>query len=908
MFQVPAAAIFFFLGLSLAADPCQFNDAINMGATPTMGDSYFMKYPALKRCLDATQMTNYQALWTLHNLRYGVAETYSFTEIVTNVRASDESNVCGYQLHDLSLDISKTLLDEIRVFNETMEPMPEEERKAFLAQSRPAYPFHEKLMRLFNSLHDAHTFYSSPFDTFRVYFPVGFGSRLTEDGKQQVTLRYSTNPTDPIGRIAYVYQQLFGGPPLPVRYAGQVVTHINDLEALVFLEWLVSSEGLFAGNFQQMEQRLNGFIFNVDLIVLAQVVNPAPDFEELKLTFEDGTSLSVKLIGQFSHLSTSAFHGHPSIVSSASLSAYLHTNKGFDSFMKFETDIEAKEKTLTLLGDGIRGRQAPELWERISKKHKALLDTVNNVQRDNLLNLPILEPVVSESAVVGESDVVEGRIIPAPIRPRAWAEADLLEGSIKEALAIPTFLKRMLGITEESVPVDWTVAAGMTYAFVGSNTVVVRIPSMSPEPRFPKDTDFYFFPAFVEIQKAAKERGIKRVLFDVSKNGGGFVMSAYALMWYTMKDLDQVCPIYRRRITNNWKRWLESFGSGVTGLVDRHLVPLEESLADDVDRIFNEVAAIINVLYDGLGLTIDDFGGVTRQSALARARNEKAKILRLGSKAEKTAAILDYLKGIMFVPEEAPVRKTLIPSEGFCPFDPTEFTQPGARGVPFESPMDLFLSTETKRWGTREAEYSAPAEFGFCHKVLAEMPEVAKEYERGYWEQIAFVSDGTCGSACALFTQGIQTNGDAVAFTYGGLADRPLDVATFAGGNVEEYDDFWPGLAFGARIGRLASKGEAAYTKAHEKSWVASPIAFPSKAKARFNWNMMFVKAMGEHALPRQFYLIPGRKHFNRWGNDEKSMNELYHEIASIADWGAIPAQFAATHGQCPKESTPFAH
>ena len=125
---------------------------------------------------------------------------------------------------------------------------------------------------------------------------------------------------------------------------------------------------------------------------------------------------------------------------------------------------------------------------------------------------------------------------------------------------------------------------------------------------------------------------------------------------------------------------------------------------------------------------------------------------------------------------------------------------------------------------------------------------------------------------------------------------------------MEEYDNFWPGIAFGARAGRLASLAQASYSKAHEKSWVSHPIAFPTRARARFNWNMMFVRAMGPHALPRQFYIIPGRKHFNRWGSDEQSMAELYDEIVGIRDWASIPSQFAATHGQCPKEAVPFSH
>jgi hypothetical protein len=247
----------------------------------------------------------------------------------------------------------------------------------------------------------------------------------------------------------------------------------------------------------------------------------------------------------------------------------------------------------------------------------------------------------------------------------------------------------------------------------------------------------------------------------------------------------------------------------------------------------------------------------------------------------------------------------MAPAVGFTPFDPYELTQVDTRKRAFSPLLSNYKRPELKNWG-RPANYSQPGEYSFCYDVMQAMPAVARGYESGYWTQIAFVTDGTCGSACALFTQGIQTNGDAVAFTYGGVANTALDVASFAGGNVEEYDNFWPSLAFAARLGRMASMGRDAYSVAHERSWVSAPIAFPTKATARFNWNMMFVEAMGDNALPRQFYLMPARKHINAWANDDASREAVYREIVGIANWARIPAQFAATHGQCPLEATPF--
>ena len=882
------------------ADVCSFEDAVNLASSPTTGDSLFMPFPALRACIEATSMTNYQALWTLHNLRYGVAETYSFTDLVTDVSTSVHMNECNHRTHEVNVDITEGILGQIRVMNETMTPMTKEQQDQFLAEERPAYPFHANLMRLFGQLHDAHTFYSSPYEMFRVYFPINFGSKMVGN-KQVVTLRYSTNPTDPIGRIAYVYQRVYGAPPLSARLAGSVITHINGKEAMEFLFDLV--DGPLAGNYQQREQRLNGFIFNAELLVLAQLVSPLPDFEELHLRFENGATATVKLIGQLSSLET-AFHEFPSIRSVAGLSQYLHSNKQFDSFLSFEDDLDAKQLTLTLLGDGIKPRikEVKELWDQISRKHRALVDTLANLERDSLLNLPVLVP---DQGVVSDDDDIHATAAISSFSPAVLASADDLDDAIKKALEMPSVFRRMFGM-EDHPKLGWTNVHGMSYAFHG-DTVIVRIPSMKPAPRFKDDSEHYFFPDFVGIQKAAKERGITRLLFDVSKNGGGFVMSAYALQWYTMTDLSEVCVSYRMRMTDNWNNWLESFGQGLASIVAEHLEPLGDDLADHVDRIFDEITALVNVLYDGLGFSSDDFKQLSKTQALTRVNTEKARVKRMQRKSEKANALRYYIKNRIFVPPQFKRKDTLLPPNGFCPFDFEEMVRPESGGTKFEAGMHPFAAPEEKRWGSgKPSNYSQPGEYAFCHKVLAEMPKIVPEYERGYWTQIAFVSDGTCGSACALFTQGIQTNGDAVAFTYGGLADTALDVAAFAGGNLEEYDEFWPGIAFGARVGRLASLGKAKFTKAHENSWVSHPIAFPSKAKARFNWNMMFVRAMGPHALPRQFYIIPGRKHFNLWGGDEKSLEELYADIIGIPDWAAITPQFAVSHGICPKETAPF--
>lgn len=878
----------------VTADPCEMLDAMKLGSSPTSGDSYYMRLPSLRACMQNAKISHANAIWTLHNLHFGIAETYSFTDISVDSAASTQTNACNYKLHAVKVDLVGAIKSQIALYNARLTPMTTEQVDAYLNEERPAYEFHAGLVRLMNKLHDAHTSYATPFDMFRVYFPLNFGSRM-EGGRQVIYLRYSTDTATPIGRLAYVHRRIFGAVPLDARYNGQVVTQVNGIDALEFLKQLVGEEGPLAATYQQMEQRLNAFVFSTPLLVLSQVVATLPDYDSIRLRFADGSEFTVNLLGQFADRSTSPYYSVPNLRSTEALSSFMHTNEAFSAFLKLDEEAESKKPTLWKyasaaasgpgnMGPRLMSRAGAQNWGLISKKHKAMLDPVKNMAKDNILNVPM---VVDEDALIlGDEEPVRAEHDPAVF-------ARMIEAAVAASNPV------------SAGSVAFTQVGGMSYGFTG-DTVVVRIPSMVPEERFGGDDQFYFFPDFVRIQQDAKSRGITRLVVDVTNNGGGYVISAYALLWYLMADTTRICAPLRKRITDNWEVWIESFGDGLNAIVDKHMASKGASLAGQIDPIFKEIVNLVTLVYDGFGYTYDVIGPVSKQVALSRVAAEKAAIIALSTDAAKAARIVSYIKQKKFLPDEAPFKQNLMPYAGFCPFDPYEITQLDTRARPFSPLLDNYKKPQTKRWG-RPAKYSQPGEYSFCFNVMQDMPSVARGYESGYWTQVSFVSDGTCGSACALFTQGIQTNGDAVAFTYGGVAGTAMDVASFAGGNVEEYDSFWPNLAFAAKLGHLASLGAAPWSEAHEHTWVAHPIAFPTKASARFNWNMMFVEAMGDDALPRQFYLIPGRKHFDFWASTDVELADLYAQIAAIPNWADVPPQFASTHGQCPREATPFA-
>jgi hypothetical protein len=718
-------------------------------------------------------------------------------------------------------------------------------------------------------------------------------------------------------------------------------------------------------------------------LVFGQVLSYLPDFDSLDIRFSDGTWASFRLLGQFADLSTSPYYSVPVLRKSTTLSLYLHTNDAFNAFISHEENVDTKKPSLwksaaaaaavpAFNARRFQSSNVGERWRMLSKKHKALLDPIDNLKRDHILNIPL--PADNEDDVVG----LEG-----PVRP-PFADAETLARVIKDTLssssppsspltgrspnsirsqrttqapsssstssttgapnnAVSSEAPGSVPSNQRSGPVSSNIASstiastvisgappsfaemgGMSYAISG-DTVIIKIPSFVPEPKFSGDENFYFFPEFIEIQKIARQSRKSRLLIDLTDNGGGYVMSAYAMLWYLLSDPSRICAPLHKRITPNWSLWIESFGDGIPAIVSRYLGPQGDALADKLDDIFKEITSVIKVLFDGLGLTVDQRGSMTKDVALARVNAKKAQIANLGNRSAKANAIRDYLLTVAYIPDELPAKSVLLQSYGFAPFDPYEMTVPDTRGRPFSPLLSNFKRLIRKNWGPSGTSVSQLGEFAFCYEVMTHMPAITAQsggsYTRNYWTQVGIVTDGTCGSACSLFSTLMVTNGDAVAFTYGGQADTAMDISSFCGGNVLEYNDVMQSTALARKIASLSSQRLSPYDIAHRDTFVDSFIAMPTKATARLNWNMAMMEThmsrslngmQGEvytfDPLPRQMYLVPARKHINRWAPDDVSRADVYADVIAIANWATIPAQFRSSHGQCPKEAAPFTY
>jgi hypothetical protein len=59
-----------------------------------------------------------------------------------------------------------------------------------------------------------------------------------------------------------------------------------------------------------------------------------------------------------------------------------------------------------------------------------------------------------------------------------------------------------------------------------------------------------------------------------------------------------------------------------------------------------------------------------------------------------------------------------------------------------------------------------------------------------YFDKIIILTDGTCGSACAYFATKMKVDQKAYLVSTGGVVGQPMDIAAFAGGNVEDWQPY----------------------------------------------------------------------------------------------------------------------
>jgi hypothetical protein len=69
-------------------------------------------------------------------------------------------------------------------------------------------------------------------------------------------------------------------------------------------------------------------------------------------------------------------------------------------------------------------------------------------------------------------------------------------------------------------------------------------------------------------------------------------------------------------------------------------------------------------------------------------------------------------------------------------------------------------------------------------------PDFEMDNGNYYFDKIVVLTDGTCGSACNYFASKLKEDKRAWLVSAGGVIGQPMDIASFAGGNVEDWEPF----------------------------------------------------------------------------------------------------------------------
>lgn len=382
------------------------------------------------------------------------------------------------------------------------------------------------------------------------------------------------------------------------------------------------------------------------------------------------------------------------------------------------------------------------------------------------------------------------------------------------------------------------------------------------------DAKMEFVSFWKELVYTAKERGVDRLLIDVAGNAGGFVDLAYLLVraLYPFLEFQQVCNTYDRPVGSLYKAWREVDTTPLAAFMDddaairqrlKQMTPEEQAAMKTVLQKITKACMEMDVL------DMDDVLQI--QSAIDS--------LDTGEVDEES------LRGtleILTASAESFGNPFSLYLDGYA-----------ANGTPF----DPFKSTRTARRGGKP-NVKLTEFFRIEDCVLAFTQKFVDAF-RGVehpFTNIVFVSDGGCGSSCDTFSRTAymiakkqQHHGGSRLqinyVTFGGLggsfddAQRTLSATSFPGGNLmmaamaQLYNPIYSAAALGYLAAEWAGLGPMKRQLAHFRTFVPQYPYYWNNLP-QYPQSEMYQNALGDYALPAEFYFFPTDMYLPDWYAD----------------------------------------
>jgi hypothetical protein len=332
------------------------------------------------------------------------------------------------------------------------------------------HQFHKDLTTLFNSLNDAHTWYSypAPYSNMAAFRP--FGVRPVYDGSKLRFYLTQSQYLDPS-----TYQQLFNFNPN--NYYGDEVTQIDGTDVLTWFKNYANTE---VGNYKDNSVRFNAAIKTsgqyIAVIGDRYSIVDAPTTETMVI---NGNTVSVPLAGAL----IGSLNGLNDAINQIDTP---RTSTGSKKRVAVVPDLE--------MFNGMTVRPGPD----IHREKKELLS-----------------PFVNEEGIQFSMPTIDYSALPSvkPLNKRSTQAS---------TIAIKTGTSSNLELTSGTR--DGTIWRGLYTTADGNNVPVLRITSFAPN-----DVNS-FLTVISDFADLITNNKFDRVVVDVSGNGGGIICLAYSAM------------------------------------------------------------------------------------------------------------------------------------------------------------------------------------------------------------------------------------------------------------------------------------------------------------------------------------------------------------------------------------------
>eukprot|EP00930_Biecheleria_cincta_P072986 TRINITY_DN6032_c1_g1_i1.p1 TRINITY_DN6032_c1_g1~~TRINITY_DN6032_c1_g1_i1.p1 ORF type:complete len:923 (-),score=142.37 TRINITY_DN6032_c1_g1_i1:265-3033(-) len=793
---------------SLAVDVCDFGQ-------PSFLKPKFLNLDDVKKCLDETTMTAEVLYHTVAHVEHGVLDLYSFDSIAAASRESEQSisNGCNFAVHDVHVDLRKELdelkvraLKELGLQGEQFEELLQAENRGRLLH---AYPIHSTIADIFRRLYDAHTIYVPPWvPNFIAWYMYHFQDAGQVSGQTRIRLKVTGDGAKP-------EVQILDNQGVP----GDYVEEVKDGDkAYAPFDWIKQDAARHVGLYKSLGARVNSRLNEWGIGVFGLSHSPLPESGSLsfKVRDRDTGKIQIKSVGV--HLQQKSPTTLQSLNMSINRNARWDLVKGWLQVHVHSDARERQQRMQTLKALALQLAETPQ-------------------EQANCNVLPWQQPVIDQG--VDQPDRLEPLV----------TERRLQNSGEPELIA--TYPDQLTGHAPEI----------FVYYLQKHSTAVLRVTSFMPPAKDAQDPLAYIA-AIVLMYKKAVDTGAGRLILDLTDNGGGMVEAANMLIQLIAPRLntrDKLCNPYAARLESFWRDWLDSFGGKWDEIARAASNKSPEDLVEKLSQLVNLVH-----LARGLHTKLP----LDEQKLLKLAQD----VNNAAEGAEKKQLIIDHL-----ISRDILLNSMLLGKDADSGWFPFTGDVRDMEGNPFQPQTKPYFTSVKHKWGPRTSNYSDKFQFA-CELGFSSLIDALLWFKgssltgaKHQWKELAVLTNGLCGSACSMTATKLQMAEGATVFTFGGVPGEQMDVSAFAGGNVEQYKEFWPTVLHAALIGDILHGPETRMHQRLQESVKAGDFAstlllpLPTPAIMTFNFNMIFEPTLGDKALPREFYLMPAHKNYDRW-------------------------------------------